>query len=565
MSVDPREFFMIHALSNAVAHNNVPKAGTVLGMLMGKHPEFRSQAKEMSAILAEILKEVEALSPEERVARLEKLAPELLNVKKEKKEKVHELRALKNVGENGVVMRFAPNPSGPLHLGHARAAYLNDYYVRKYGGRYVLRIEDTDPRRVEPENYQLLIDDTKWMGLSVTETVYQSDRFPIYYEHGRKLIEMGAAYVCVCDSESFKKLKDAKQECPCRNRSVEENLAMWEDMLAGKYAEGTVTVRLKTDIAHPDPAMRDFSIFRVVDSPHPKLKDAKVYPMMNLSVVVDDHLLGITHVIRGKDHIANTKRQEYIYNYFGWKQPEYYHYGRMSIGDVVLSTTAMKNGIRDGTYTGWDDIHLGTMKAIARRGILPEAIKNAMIDIGVGQTDIQFSWENLFAANKELIDPYVNRYFCVLNPIKCKIANAPSVTAKALLNPNDESKGYREIDFAGELYLDPADLEGCSMVRFKDLFNAKVSKNADGVFSLEYSGESLEDARKEKARIIHWLPADDSQIVKCLLRAPEGDKEGFCERRVIKECGEVVQFERVGFARIDSANDDRVVAYFAHH
>ena len=116
MSVDPREFFLIHALSNAVQHNNVPKAGTVLGMLMGKHPEFRSQAKEMSAILAEILKEVEALSPEERVARLEKLAPELLNAKKEKKEKVRELRALKNVGESGVVMRFAPNPSGPLHI-----------------------------------------------------------------------------------------------------------------------------------------------------------------------------------------------------------------------------------------------------------------------------------------------------------------------------------------------------------------------------------------------------------------------------------------------------------------
>ncbi|MBP2132114.1 glutamyl-tRNA synthetase [Methanomicrobium sp. W14] len=561
MPVDPKEFFLVYALENAVTHNSVPKAGAVLGMLMGKHPEFRSQAKEMSAVLKDVLNEVEALSSEERVERLKKLSPEFFTHKDEKKEKVRGLRELKNVGENGVVMRFAPNPSGPLHLGHARAAYLNDYYVRRYKGRYILRIEDTDPRRVEPENYGLLLDDVKWLGINITETVYQSDRFDIYYEYGKKLIEIGGAYVCTCDSEVFRELKNSKKECPCRKNSIEKNLELWKRMLAGEFPEGTITVRVKTDMNHPDPAMRDFSIFRVVDHPHPKI-DAKVYPMMNLSVVIDDHLLGVTHVIRGKDHIANTRRQAYIYDYFGWNPPEYHHYGRMSIGDVVLSTSAMKEGIKTGIYTWWDDIHLGTLKAIARRGILPEAVRNCMIDIGVGQTDIKFSWENLFAENKALVDPVSNRYFFVPSPVRCDIAGAPKVTAKALLNPNDESKGYRSLDFEGSLYACRDDLKDVSMVRFKDLFNATVKPEGDG-FTLKYCGKSLEDARNKHAPIIQWVPAGKN--ARCTLLSPDSKMEGFCEEGVMSEVNNVVQFERIGFARIDSEKGGSVTAYFAHH
>ena len=117
---------------------------------------------------------------------------------------------------------------------------------------------------------------------------------------------------------------------------------------------------------------------------------------MNFSVVIDDHLLGITHVIRGKDHIANTRRQRYIYDYFGWRPPVYRHYGRMGIEGVVLSTSSMREGINAGTYTGWDDIHLGTLRAIARRGIKPEAVREAVVEIGIGEADISFSMENLY-------------------------------------------------------------------------------------------------------------------------------------------------------------------------
>ncbi len=560
MDGDSRDFLYKYALQNAVTHNSVPKAGAVLGALMGKHPELRPHAREYSALLSEILVEIEVMNPDERRARLELLAPELLE-KKEKKKRDTGLRPLENVGEEGVVMRFAPNPSGPLHLGHSRAAYLNDYYIRKYGGKYIIRIEDTDPKRITEENYQMLLSDVDWLGIQVSEIVYQSDRMDIYYSYCEKLIFLGGAYLCTCDSEIFRDLKNNKTECPCRSRTIEENLSLWNDMLAGMYAEGQITVRLKTDISHPDPAMRDFSIFRIVENtPHPRC-DARVYPLMNFSVAVDDHLLGMTHVIRGKDHIANTRRQKFIFDYFGWEQPVYFHYGRMSIGDIVLSTSAMKAGIASGEYTGWDDIHLGTLKAIARRGFSPEALRNAMIDIGIGQTDINFSWENLYAANKAIVDPIANRYFFVPNPVLCHIPDVSERIAHPLLNPNDEAKGTRSLIFTRDIYLPRDELEDGRLLRLKDLFNVRV-KNADDGFSLEYLGDSLDAARAEHVQIVQWLPK--SMAVRCMLHTPEGIVEGVCEPDVCGETDAVVQFERVGFARIDSASETEVSAYFAH-
>jgi len=555
-----REILLIYALENAVKHKSVPKPGAVMGALMGRHAEFRSRTGEVAAVLKEVLAEVAALSPDEREARLQVLAPDLLRAEKPKQEAERVLPALEHA-EEGVVMRFAPNPSGPLHLGHARAAYLNDYYVRRYDGHYVIRIEDTDPRRVEPENYGLLLDDIDWLGLKVGEIVYQSDRMDIYYEHCRRLIELGGAYACMCDAAYFRDLKLEKKACPCRSQTIEENLDLWDRMLEGEFCEGMITVRVKTDLEHPDPAMREFSIFRIVDAPpHPRV-DARVYPMYNFSVVVDDHLLGITHVIRGKDHIANTRRQRYIYEYFSWNPPVFKHYGRLSIGGVVLSTSAIKEGIVSSAYTGWDDIHLGTLKAIARRGIEPDAVRKAMIDIGIGETDITFSWENLFAQNKAIVDPKANRYFFVPDPVMLPVTDAPAHIAEAALHPNEPERGARRLLFEGSVILPKGEIEGRTMVRLKDLFNVNVAWEGERP-ALTYAGESLGEARKAHAPIIQWLPP--GQARDCTLKTPEGDIEGYCEEAASRELNRVVQFERVGFARIDSVAVDLVTAYFAH-
>ncbi|MGA9086351.1 MAG: glutamate--tRNA ligase [Methanoregula sp.] len=558
---DIRSALFLCALQNAVKHGGVPQSGAVIGMVMGAHPELRKQAKEVSGLAKDAIADVAALSPDERVAKLQSLSPEMFAALHEKHEHKKVLPDLEGA-EHGVVMRFAPNPSGPLHIGHARAAALNDAYVKQYGGRYILRIEDTDPKRVDPEAYEMVKEDIEWLGLGITETITQSDRLPIYYDLCGQLIGRGGAYVCTCENEHFKALKDAKKACPCRDQPVETAIFLWEKMLDGGFKEGEASVRVKTDLLHPDPAMRDFPIFRILDKPaHPRI-DARVYPLMNFSVVADDHLLGVTHVIRGKDHIANTRRQRYIYDHFRWTVPVYRHYGRMGIEGVVLSTSQMRMGINEGKYSGWDDIRLGTLRALARRGISPEAVKNAMLAIGIGETDISFSWDNLYAENKKIVDPAANRYFFVPDPVTAPVEGAPHRIAHAMLHPGDSSKGNRVLPFEGTVVLPASELvPGAAMVRLKDLFNVNIVRDGEKV-SFSYGGDSLSDARATKAHIIQWLPAQ--QTVPCTLLTMEGEMKGVCEPAVTKELGNVVQFERIGFVRIDTVTEAGVRAYFTH-
>jgi glutamyl-tRNA synthetase len=538
---DLKNILFLCALQNAVKHGGVPQVGAVVGMVMSAHPEFRPRAKEVSTLAKGAIADVAALSADDRVTQLQARAPEMYDAIYAKHEHRKVLPDLE-FADHGVVMRFAPNPSGPLHIGHARAAVLNDAYVKQYGGRYILRIEDTDPKRVDPEAYAMVKEDLRWLGLGITETVTQSERLHLYYDLCRQLIERGGAYVCTCDNEHFKALKNAKTACPCRDQPVEKNLELWEKMLDHTFKEGEVTVRIRTDLNHPDPAMRDFPAFRILDSPpHPKVT-AHVYPLMNFSVVADDHLLGVTHVIRGKDHIANTRRQRYIYDHFGWKVPVYRHYGRMGIEGVVLSTSQMRLGIRDGTFSGWDDIRLGTLRALARRGISPDTVK--------------------YAENKKIVDPIANRYFFVPKPVTAQIDGAQPHTAHAMLHPSDASRGTRTLAFEGTVLLPGSEINpDATMIRLKDLFNVEIKWDKD-IPTFSYAGDSLVQARAAKAHIIQWLPAQD--FVNCTLLTQEGELSGACEPAVRKELGKVVQFERVGFVKIDSVGADGVKAYFTH-
>jgi glutamyl-tRNA synthetase len=551
-----------YVLQNAVKYGGKPQAGTVISRVMGEYPELRSEGRKISVLTNTIAKEVSRLSPEKQREELAQIAPRLLEELSETREHVKAgLPALEGA-ENGVVMRFAPNPSGPLHLGHARAALLNDAYVRRYGGKYILRIEDTDPRRVDPDAYTTVREDCAWLDLVIDEIVFQSDRLDTYYDYARKLISIGGAYVCTCEADQFRELKLARQACPCRDPSPEKNLELFEAMLDGEYAEGEVTLRVKTDIEHPDPAVRDFSALRIVSSPpHPRV-EATIFPLMNFSVAIDDHLLGITHVIRGKDHIANTARQRYIFDYFGWKPPVYRHYGRMGIEGVVLSTSQMKAGIADGVYTGWDDIRLGTLRAIARRGITSEAVRNAVLEIGIGETDISFSWENLYAKNRDIVDPIANRYSFVPDPVLLEIADAPcGFVAQAMLHPNDPSRGYRNLPFDGSVFIPKADLVCGSMIRLKDLFNIRLGEDKDCLVAT-FAGKSLDEARKAKAPIVQWVPP--AHTIPCVLHKPDGELRGYCEPMVALDAGKVVQFERVGFVRIEKATAMLIEAYWGH-
>lgn len=545
-----------YALLNAAKHKGSANPGAVIGSIMANEEELRSKAKEIGPLAGKIVAQVNALSAEEQASEMKKYGVEV----EEKKPKAKEvgLQELPGTHEN-IVLRFAPNPSGPLHIGHSRAAVPNAEYVKRHNGKLILRIEDTDPKRVFEPAYEMIPEDLAWLGINPDEIIYQSDRFEIYYDYARQLIEKGAAYMCTCDGATFKELKDNCKPCPCRDNSVEENLALWEKF--DTMQAGEAVLRVKTDINHKNPAIRDWVAMRLVDEEHPRMGTKyRIYPMMNFSVSVDDHLMGMTHVLRGKDHLANSEKQKYLYDHMEWDLPEFIHYGRLKMEDIALSTSKAMAGIEDGTYSGWDDPRLGTLRAIARRGIDPRTIYNLITEIGVKMADSAISWKKIYGLNRNFVEPIANRYFFCEEPVEVSVNGYEDgdVTIERPLHADHMDRGNRLLSFDGSAYIAKADYAD-GLFRLMDAVNVEIAGE-----DVNYHSTSFEDARDVKARIIQWVPTKENVNVKIVMD-DASVKTGLGEIALNDlEVGDIVQFERVGFARLDEIKDDELVFYYAH-
>ncbi|MDD4668736.1 MAG: glutamate--tRNA ligase [Candidatus Methanomethylophilus sp.] len=561
MSAEPiEETIRKFALQNAAFFKGKANPKAVVGKVLGGFPEYRSKTAEITQLINSIVAEVNALSPEAQKEELAKTAPELLV--KEKKERTYELPDLAGAEKGHTVMRIAPGPSGPLHIGHTRVSILNDEYTKRYGGQLILRFEDTNPEKIDPEAYDMIPEDLAWLGVKCTKTYTQSDRFEIYYDYTRRLIEMGKAYVCTCNGEKWRDLKEHKLACPCRDLPVEEQMERYDRMMSGGYEAGKAIAVVKTDIAHPNPAIRDFVALRLVDTPHPRTGDKyRAYPMMNLSVAVDDHLMGMTHVIRGKDHLNNTLRQKYIFDYFGWKQPEYIHYGLVNIPDTVLKTSLIKQSIQKGEYSGWDDVRTGTVRALERRGIRPEAIRRYWIESGIKSVDIQFSWDGLYSMNRDIIDPVSDRYFFVQDPVRYDIEGTDAIVGQAPLQPDHADRGFRfyRLDGPKTVFITEKDSRAFAQnkeVRLKDLCNLTYGTPA------QYAGNDTA-VLKKGVHAVQWVSRNS---VPAEVLMPDGTvARGLVEETILHEPSNTVQFERFGFVKLEQKTSEKVTAVYTHN
>jgi glutamyl-tRNA synthetase len=576
---DLRELVRKAALLNALQHGGKAQAGAIVGRIIGEKQELKTKAKELSRLIGKVVDEVNSLSLEEQKQIVEEKWPEAL--KKEKATEEKGLPPLPNADKyRQIVTRFSPNPDCVLHLGSARAIVLSHEYARLYKGKFILRFEDTDPKVKRPvlEFYDRIREDLAWLGCKADAEFIQSDRLPIYYEYTEQLLRKGNAYVCTCQPEHFRKKMLSREPCDCRGFSAEENLERWRRMLDGGYGEGEAVVRVKTDVEHPNPAVRDWPALRIIDPvkyPHPRVGNKyRVWPLYNMAAGVDDHLLGVTHVIRGKEHLTNQVRQEYMYRHLGWKYPEAIHYGRLKITGAFLSKSKIVQGVREGVYTGWDDPRLATFAALRKRGITPDAIKKMIVDVGPKTADVTLSWENLYAYNRKILDPQSDRYFFVTEPTALKVKHVPKVfTAKLPLHPEKPEQGFREYTVTpqGEentaaFWIAKRDADAVkvgSVIRLMELFNVKIeSVNVDSV-EASFASEAYEEARKAKAKLIHWIPKGEEfpcEVVMPDAAVINGAAESACEKL---KPDTVIQFERFGFVRVDK-NDGKVVAYYAH-
>ena len=567
------ELILKYALINAYTHRGKANAKAVMGKVLGENPELRPKAKEVIPLVNEIVERVNGMSIEEQETKLREIYPEFFEEKKAKKEEKKGLPPLPKAEKGKVVTRFAPNPDGAFHLGNARAAILSHEYARLYGGKFILRFDDTDPKvkRPEPKFYDWILEDLEWLGFKIDEIHIASDRLEIYYDYAERLIEGGKAYVCTCPPEKFRELRDKGIACPHREEPVEVQLERWRKMLNGEYKEGEAVVRIKTDLKHPNPAVRDWPALRIIDNPdHPRVGDKyRVWPLYNFASAIDDYELGVTHIFRGQEHAENETRQRYIYDYFGWEYPVTVHHGRLSIEGVILSKSKTRKGIQEGKYLGWDDPRLGTIRALKRRGIRPEAIRQLIIEVGLKRSDTTISWDNLAAINRHIIEPIANRYFFVADPIPMYIEGYDEeFTAEIPLHPDHPERGTRRLKFRpGEpVYVSKDDMElfkPGSFVRLKDLFNVEIIEAGEDGIRAKFHSVEYEVAREHRWRMVHWV----TEGKPCEVLVPKGDelivRKGLLESDAELKADDIVQFERFGFVRIDEVGE-KVVAIFAH-
>jgi glutamyl-tRNA synthetase len=577
-----RELIRKTALLNAVSHGGKAQAGPIVGKLLGERAELRTQAKELTALIGEVLAEVNGLSAEEQKRIVTEKWPETQERKEKVVEEEKRLPRLPNADKYmQIVTRFSPNPDCVLHLGSARAILLSHEYARIYKGKFILRFEDTDPKVKRPglEFYPKIRDDLEWLGCKIDEEYIQSDRIPIYYEYAERLISDGNAYICTCVPDEFRKKTLASEPCPCRNLPAKEHLERWKRMLDGSYKEGEAVMRVKTDLDHPNPAVRDWPAMRIIDSeryPHPRVGSKyHAWPLYNLAAGLDDHLLGITHIIRGKEHLTNGVRQEFMYKHLGWEYPQAIHYGRLKITGAFLSKSKIVAGVRSGEFCGWDDPRLATFAALRRRGITAEAIKKMIIDVGPRPIDATLSWENLYSYNRKILDPKSDRYFFVAEPIKLTVKGLPKVfVAELPLHPEKPQGGTREhiVKPSGDecsatfwiAKKDAANMEAGKIVRLMELFNVAINGASESGVEATFASESYEDVRKLKAQLIHWIPLGEQfpcRVVQQDASVVEGYAEGAC--KTLKPDA-AIQFERFGFVRVDSVAEDKMTVYYAH-
>uniref|UniRef100_A0A7J3ZLU5 Glutamate--tRNA ligase n=1 Tax=Fervidicoccus fontis TaxID=683846 RepID=A0A7J3ZLU5_9CREN len=557
-----------HALYNAFKHEGKAKLSVVISKMIAERIELKDRVKEILPIVQKAVEEANKMSREEQKRLIEERYPELLL--EEKQESRREgLPPLPNVSKyKRVVTRFAPNPDFAIHLGNSRVAILSYEYARMYNGKMILRMEDTDPRTKTPiiEAYERIKEDLSWLEIKWSEEYIQSLRMNIYYEIVRKLLEKGGAYVDTLGKSEFVRYLESEKQYPPRAQTPEENLELFDKMLSGEFKEGEAVVRVKTEWGLSDRSLVDWVAFRIIDTernPHPLVGTKYiVWPTYNFASAVDDHLMGVTHIIRGKEHESNTIKQRCLYSHLGWEYPTTIHVGRLKLEGFIMSKSFIRRLLEEGSeYAGPEDPRFGTLAGLRKRGITPQAIWNIMLEIGIKPTDAIVSFSNLAAENRKILDPIAPRVMFVKDPIALRVkgVNGGCISAKIPYHPERAELGSREIEVCenDEVHIAKDDFEEFKdkAVRLLGLGNFKVAESRR---ELELVSTGIEDAKRLKLQVIQWvqarrsLPANVLKPVGERLEVDSGFVEDVVRQDEMFKRIRNVQLVRYGFAYIET-------------
>ena len=366
-----------------------------------------------------------------------------------------------------VCTRFPPEPNGYLHIGHAKSICLNFTTAAKYGGKCNLRYDDTNPVKEDMEYVDSIEEDVKWLGFQWDERLWASDYFDKMYEAAVTLIQKGKAFVCDLGGDEIREyrgtLKEPGKESPYRNRSIEENLSLFEEMKAGKYADGEKVLRAMIDMASPNINMRDPIIYRIAHASHHNTGDKWcIYPMYDFAHPIEDAIEGITHSICTLEFEDHRPLYDWVLREVGWWQapPQQIEFARLNLTNTVMSKRYLKAMVEDGTVEGWDDPRMPTIAGIRRRGYTPEAVRTFCETIGVAKSNSTVDISLLEHCVREDLKEKTESRNVIFDPVKVIITNYPEGQREICQienNVQNPDMGAREVSFSRELWIDGAD------------------------------------------------------------------------------------------------------------
>lgn len=366
-----------------------------------------------------------------------------------------------------VYTRFPPEPNGYLHIGHAKSICLNFSTAAKYGGKCNLRYDDTNPVKEDVEYVDSIEEDVRWLGFQWDKRLWASDYFDTMYDAAVELIKKGKAFVCDLSGDEIKEyrgtLKEPGKESPYRNRSIEENIRLFEEMREGKYKDGEKVLRAKIDMASPNINMRDPVIYRIAHASHHNTKDKWcIYPMYDFAHPIEDAIEGITHSICTLEFEDHRPLYDWVLKEVGWwpAPPQQIEFARLNLTNTVMSKRYLKAMVEDGTVEGWDDPRMPTIAGIRRRGYTPEAVRAFCEAIGVAKANSTVDISLLEHCVREDLKEKVESRNVVFNPVKVIITNYPEDKTELCEIENNvkvPEMGTRQVSFSRELWIDGAD------------------------------------------------------------------------------------------------------------
>ena len=537
------EIAIKYALKNAYDYGKaemkfvIPK---VFGELKRKGESF--DKKEVINAVKEAVEKVNKMSKEEIEEKLKEYEFE----KRKEREKLIEFEGAKT--------RFAPEPSGYMHIGHAKAAFLSYTVAKENEGEFILRFDDTNAKNEKQEYVDAIKEDLEWLGIEWDKESYTSDNIELFYEKAKEMLNKGYFYVATESNEEIRESRMKKKPLKSRNNSIEKNLELFEKMLENEFEEGEAVVLYKGNLSSENTTLRDPTMMRIIKEEHYRQGSKYiVWPNYDFSAPIMDSL-EVSHAMRSKEYELREKLYFEILEKLGMKKPVLIHFSRLKVKGGIVSKRKITPLVKEGVVWGWDDPRLLTIKGLKRRGIQKEAIKNFVLRFGIGKQEKVVDLEFLYKENRKVLDKKAKRLMFVKNPVKVKIDFEGEVELS--FHPS-ENLGKKKAFVENEVFVEKEDFENFENVMLKGI----------GSFNLK-TGKRVEKAEKT----IHWVSAkegEEAELITPLSLVDENEKinkeslkveKGFVEKAIESiSKGEVVQLERIGFARLDDKEKRRFI------